>query len=193
MHSTASAWGVATSRSGNKGRASRVSRVKLPSAASVNRQQASTMDSTSSISWCSSEGMTNNFVDNQKWWTYLQMGRTLRSWTGLYTQRWLLSHLEGHCNDHLDRSHRREQDVLPWPYIVRWRSNSHRPTTFGPDAVHEARVHPPGSGWMELRVIDDADDYVSVELVHSSNETLWCKWSCWTCVMLVWVCWLAHI
>ena len=37
----------------------------------------------------------------------------------------------------------------------------------GPDAVHEARVHPAGYGWMELPVIDDADDDVSVELVLS--------------------------
>ena len=38
---------------------------------------------------------------------------------------------------------------------------------FGPDAVHEARVHPPGYGWMELPVIDDVDDDVLVEYVLS--------------------------
>ena len=36
---------------------------------------------------------------------------------------------------------------------------------FGHDAVQQARVHPPGYGWMELLVIDDADDDVSVEFV----------------------------
>ena len=47
------------------------------------------------------------------------------------------------------------------------RQNSHRHATSRSDAVHEARVHPPGYGWMELSVIDDADDDVSVELVLS--------------------------
>ena len=38
---------------------------------------------------------------------------------------------------------------------------------FGPDVVHEARVHPPEYGWMKLVVIDDPDDDVWVELVLS--------------------------
>ena len=41
------------------------------------------------------------------------------------------------------------------------------PTMFGPNAVHEARLHPPGYGWMEVSVIDDTEDNVSFEYVLS--------------------------